>query len=168
MKASIFISSGVLLLGSIRGAMCAADLAAPKTQISSKAHLDVTDPSTAPSLAAEVKVQNNDASFDDPGGYIKSTSGPKANHQALHSLDDHNHPQAAIHLNHMMVKCNDRDLQSLCNSPPFNIRCAEGCDSSTVCAIVVDHPHVLCESECTCIAGDKATIPTINEFADLE
>lgn len=109
-----------------------------------------------------------DTSFDDPGGHAKATTVPNIYYQALHSSDDYTHQQAMAHPNSMMVKCNDQDLQNTCSSPPFNIRCAEGSASSTVCAIILDHPHVLCESECTCIAGDKATIPTFNEFADLE
>lgn len=121
-----------------------------------------------PTITTEIEIQNTDASFDDPGGQAESISVPKIQQQALHSWEDDTHSQAAARLNYMMVKCNDQDLQDLCRRPPFNIRCADGCDFNTICAIMVDRPHVLCESECTCIAANKATIPTFNEFADLE
>ncbi|KAJ4420328.1 hypothetical protein N0V82_004427 [Gnomoniopsis sp. IMI 355080] len=168
MKASIFVSNGVFLLGATQSAICAIVPAVNENWVSSEEHLDQTTSSMMTTVAAEFEAKKMDTSFVDPGGHVKATTGPNIYYQALHSSDDYSHPRGTVNPNSMMVKCNDQNLQSTCGNPPFNIRCTEGCASSTMCAIIMDHPHMLCESECTCIAGDKDTMPTFNEFADLE
>lgn len=171
-KASTFVSNGVFLLGAIHGIMCAADSTTPETQVTTEAHMDSIASGMMSTVAADFKIKNIDASFDDPGGHAIATTVPEHHTQALHGSDAYVHPQATAGahptITHMVVKCNNQDLQVICGNPPISIRCAEGCNPSTVCPMIMDRPHVLCESECICIAGDKATIPTINEFAGLE
>lgn len=124
--------------------------------------------SKARTVAAEIEIMNMGTSFNDPAGNAKPTGMPHGNGHALHGLNDKSQGKPAAQIFNTVVKCNDERLQSVCSSPPYNIRCAEGCNPNSICSIIMDHPHVLCESECTCIAGDETTIPTFNEFAELE
>lgn len=155
-------------MGAIYGAVCAIDPTVPETQVSSDEQLDTMFASKAHTIAAQLEIMNMDNSFDDPGGVAKTTGMPDENGHALHGPNDKSQEKPAAQLINTVVKCNDEGLQSVCSRAPYNIRCAEGCNPNSICSIIMDHPHMLCESECTCIAGDETTIPTFNEFAELE
>lgn len=148
--------------------MCATDPILPETQVSSDEYLDAIMASKVYTFPAEIKIINTDAPFIDTGGHTKPTAVSKDNGHALHDSDDKAQQNPMAQLFTTVVKCNDDSLQNVCSSPPYNIRCAEGCNPNSICSIIMDHPHLLCESECTCIAGDETTIPTFNEFAELE
>lgn len=148
--------------------MCAINPALPETCISSNEHVNNIFATKVCTIGADFKMLHTAASFADTGLYAKPTAVPKVNGHAFYGLNDNSRQIPTVQLFTTVVKCNDEELQNICNKPPYNIRCAEGCSPNSICSIIMDHPHLLCESECTCIAGDETTIPTFNEFAELE
>lgn len=158
----------MLLLASAYGTICATDPTIPETRVSDMDYLDIIGSNVISVVAADLEVMRMKVAFDDPGGHARSIAVPKISNQVLENSDSDDQLPAAARPKHVAIRCNDQNLQKFCGSPPINARCTEGCHAARACHVIVDSPHMLCESDCTCITGDPASIPIVNEFADLE
>lgn len=168
-KASIFVFNiYLLLLAAVCGTVYGTESALHETQVSYKGQLGTVASGIVPTVAGNLDLTNMKTAPKDPGDHAESASLLRNHYQTLESPGGYDQPQATAHPNNVIVKCKDQDLQKVCDHPPINIRCSGGCEVTSVCPVIVDYPHMRCESECTCVAGDQATIPTVNEFADLE